>query len=126
MQGNIDNNNIQVINIMMPPPSDEEVVCYLCLDAGSDDEAGGQSLRRNCACRGTDAGFVHSPASRIMPQPRVSRLVIRMHSEIRGEFAQAAIKNIKTSLLSISPPSLSRSSEGSIQTIHKSRWKLFI
>jgi hypothetical protein len=34
-----------------------EAVCYLCLDGGLDDA--GQSLRRDCACRGTDAGFVH-------------------------------------------------------------------
>jgi hypothetical protein len=32
-------------------------VCYLCLDGGADDA--GQPLRRDCACRGTDAGFVH-------------------------------------------------------------------
>jgi gluconate kinase len=32
-------------------------VCYLCLDEGNDEN--GQALRRNCACRGTDAGFVH-------------------------------------------------------------------
>ena len=31
--------------------------CYLCLDGGVDEL--GQSLRRDCACRGTDAGFVH-------------------------------------------------------------------
>ena len=37
---------------------DREAVCYLCLDGGVDDEDG-QPLRRNCACRGTDAGFVH-------------------------------------------------------------------
>jgi E3 ubiquitin-protein ligase DOA10 len=36
---------------------DEVAVCYLCLDGG-DDEAD-QPLRRDCACRGTDAGFVH-------------------------------------------------------------------
>jgi len=36
---------------------DGEAVCYLCLDGG-DDEAD-QPLRRDCACRGTDAGFVH-------------------------------------------------------------------
>ena len=34
-----------------------EAVCYLCLDGGADDA--GQPLRRDCACRGTDAGFVH-------------------------------------------------------------------
>jgi hypothetical protein len=32
----------------------EEAVCYLCLDGGADEQ-----LRRDCACRGTDAGFVH-------------------------------------------------------------------
>jgi hypothetical protein len=36
---------------------DPEAVCYLCLDGGLDDA--GQPLRRDCACRGTDAGFVH-------------------------------------------------------------------
>jgi len=43
----------------MPLPSeiDEVVVCYLCLDGGLDED--GQPLRRDCACRGTDAGFVH-------------------------------------------------------------------
>jgi hypothetical protein len=35
----------------------EESVCYLCLDGDLDDD--GRLLRRDCACRGTDAGFVH-------------------------------------------------------------------
>jgi hypothetical protein len=35
----------------------EEAVCYLCLDGGVD--KADQSLRRDCACRGTDAGFFH-------------------------------------------------------------------
>ena len=33
---------------------DGESVCYLCLDGGAD-----EPLRRDCACRGSDAGFVH-------------------------------------------------------------------
>jgi hypothetical protein len=32
-------------------------VCYLCL--GGDLDNDGQPLRRDCACRGSDAGFVH-------------------------------------------------------------------
>ena len=36
---------------------DGVAVCYLCLDGGLDDA--GQPVRRDCACRGTDAGFVH-------------------------------------------------------------------
>ena len=43
---------------VMPPLSDDDVaVCYLCLDGGADEA--GQPLLRDCACRGTDAGFVH-------------------------------------------------------------------
>jgi hypothetical protein len=41
----------------MTSGDDGEAVCYLCLDGG-DDEAD-KPLRRDCACRGTDAGFVH-------------------------------------------------------------------
>jgi len=37
---------------------DGVAMCYLCLGGGVDDEDG-QPLRRDCACRGTDAGFVH-------------------------------------------------------------------
>ena len=46
-----------IVPIIKPEVSltegDGEVVCYLCLDTGS------EPLRRDCACRGTDAGFVH-------------------------------------------------------------------
>jgi hypothetical protein len=35
----------------------EEAVCYLCLDGEVDKSD--QPLRRDCACRGSDAGFVH-------------------------------------------------------------------
>ena len=38
----------------LPSDIEEVVVCYLCLDTGAD-----EPLRRDCACRGTDAGFVH-------------------------------------------------------------------
>jgi hypothetical protein len=43
--------------MMFPSDIDEVAVCYLCLDGGDDES--GQPLRRDCACRGTDAGFVH-------------------------------------------------------------------
>jgi len=36
---------------------DGVAVCYLCLDGGLNDAD--QRVRRDCACRGTDAGFVH-------------------------------------------------------------------
>ena len=39
---------------LLPPSGDGEVVCYLCLDTGANEQ-----LRRDCACRATDAGFVH-------------------------------------------------------------------
>jgi hypothetical protein len=34
-----------------------KAVCYLCLDGGVDESD--QPLRRDCACHGSDAGFVH-------------------------------------------------------------------
>jgi hypothetical protein len=37
---------------------DGVAVCYLCHGEGVDDNDG-QPLRRDCACRGTDAGFFH-------------------------------------------------------------------
>jgi hypothetical protein len=36
--------------------NDGEAVCYLCLGGGADEA--GQPLRRDCACRGADAGFL--------------------------------------------------------------------
>jgi hypothetical protein len=53
---------------------DGEFVCYLCLDGDLDDD--GQPLRRDCACRGTDAGFVHLSCLADMQQLKVGRLVI--------------------------------------------------
>ena len=46
------------INHAMTLPSDIDgvPVCYFCYDAV---DVAGQPLRRDCACRGTDAGFVH-------------------------------------------------------------------
>jgi hypothetical protein len=37
--------------------SGDDGVCYVCLDGGADEAD--QPLRRDCACRGTDSGFVH-------------------------------------------------------------------
>jgi hypothetical protein len=37
---------------------DEEAVCYLCLGGGVD-KSDQHPLRRDCACRGSDAGYVH-------------------------------------------------------------------
>jgi hypothetical protein len=36
---------------------EDEAMCYLCHETEADDD--GQQLRRDCACRGTDAGFFH-------------------------------------------------------------------
>jgi hypothetical protein len=52
-------NEVVATMLSLPSDKDEEVlVCYLCLGGGADDNDG-QPLRRDCACRGTDAGFVH-------------------------------------------------------------------
>jgi len=39
-----------------PPPKEDCPICYFCYDAV---DVAGQHVRRDCACRGTDAGFVH-------------------------------------------------------------------
>jgi hypothetical protein len=52
---------------------DGESVCYLCLGGDLDDD--GQPLRRDCACRGSDAGFSTSRALLNMQKPKVSRLM---------------------------------------------------
>jgi hypothetical protein len=69
-----------------------------------------------------------SRALLIMQQPRVRNgmLAMKICLSIRGENAPAANNAIKTSLELILQMSLSRSSDGSIQTIHKSSWRLFM
>jgi hypothetical protein len=50
-------NNVVVDESSSLASVDGEAVCYLCLDGGVDEA--NQPLRRDCACRGTDAGYVH-------------------------------------------------------------------
>ena len=54
----LSNMNIQGLGMFssLPPPSNDgkDAVCFLCLDGGES-----EPLRRDCSCRGTDAGFVH-------------------------------------------------------------------
>jgi len=94
---------------------DSAPVCYLCLDGEADES--GEQLRRDCACRGTDAGFVHALLD--MQQTKVSRLTECMNSLIRGEIVPVVIKPTRMSLELISNLSLYRSFEGSIHKTHK-------
>jgi hypothetical protein len=48
------NKEVDASSVLASSEDDGVAVCYLCLDAGLL-----QPLRRDCACRGTDAGFVH-------------------------------------------------------------------
>jgi len=50
-------NEVDASSSLASSDDDGVAVCYLCLDGGDDDA--GLPLRRDCACRGTDAGFVH-------------------------------------------------------------------
>jgi len=46
--------------LLLPPAddvNDDAPVCYICLDNGPDE--GGQPIRRDCSCRGSDCGFAH-------------------------------------------------------------------
>lgn len=45
---------------LAPPCGDDDGVaaCYICLGEGTDEDSG-EPLRRDCSCRGSDAGFSH-------------------------------------------------------------------
>jgi hypothetical protein len=51
-------NEVNASSSSLASGDDVEAVCYLCLGGGVD-ENDSSPLRRDCACRGTDAGFVH-------------------------------------------------------------------
>jgi len=56
----VSNSTVSTTDVKQPSSpviDDSAPVCYLCLDGDLDDD--GQPLRRDCACRGSDAGFVH-------------------------------------------------------------------
>jgi hypothetical protein len=53
----INANEMDASSSLASSENDGVAVCYLCLDGGLDEAD--QQLRRDCACRGTDAGFVH-------------------------------------------------------------------
>jgi len=50
-------NELDASSSLASSEDDGAAVCYLCLGGGDDED--GQPLRRDCACRGTDAGFFH-------------------------------------------------------------------
>jgi hypothetical protein len=93
----------------------EEAVCYLCLDCDLDDDS--KPLRRDCACRGTDAGFVHLSCLANYAATKSKQASGSIEFSNLGLYVPAVIKNIKTSSRLILPLSLSCSSEGSIHTI---------
>ena len=47
-------NEVDASSSLASSEDDGLAVCYLCLDTGAD-----EPLRRDCACRGTDAGLIH-------------------------------------------------------------------
>jgi len=50
----IETDEVDASSSLASSDDDWVAVCYLCLDTGAD-----EPLRRDCACRGTDAGFIH-------------------------------------------------------------------
>ena len=87
---------------------EDGAACYLCLDGGLDEAD--QQVRRDCACRGTDAGFVHLSC-------------LTNYAAAKSEQSLDMIGFAMPWHTSVDMhPSLYRSSEGSIQTIHEDRW----
>jgi hypothetical protein len=83
-----------------PPSSEQEAVCYLCLDAEPDEDD--ELLLR--------PGFVHLACLADYAAVK-SKQTISMN-----KFASIAVKSTGTSLELISQPSLCRSFEGNIQS----------
>ena len=82
--------------------------------------------RCDCAWRGTDADSSTSPALRNMQQSRVSRHEMNSFRKPWEKCPGCHINTTRTSLLLILRPSLSRSFDGSIQTINKVGWRLLM
>ena len=47
------------VDIILLASEDREALCVICALMGERVDEAGQQVRRNCACPGTDAGFVH-------------------------------------------------------------------
>ena len=101
---------------------EHDAMCYVCHGTGADES--GQPLRRDCACRGTDGGFFHLACLTGLQHPKVCDGMVAMNSLNRGKPVLVAIMTTKTSLQSISQPSFSCSSEGSIHMMKESSWSL--
>ena len=57
LMAKLSNMSIQGLGMpSLPPPSEDgkDAVCFLCLEGGES-----EPLRRDCSCRGTDAGYAH-------------------------------------------------------------------
>jgi hypothetical protein len=93
---------------------------------GGVDDNSDQPLRRDCACRGTDAGFVHLACLTDYAETK-SEQALDMNEFVTDEFGipwfscPSCHQDIRMSLLSILRTSLYRSFEGSIQTILEDR-----
>ena len=55
----VSNSTVSTTDVKQPssPVNEEQdAICYICHETGADED---DQLWRDCACRGTDAGFVH-------------------------------------------------------------------
>jgi len=121
----VSNSTVSTTDVKQPSSpviDDSAPVCYLCLDGDLDDD--GQPLRRDCACRGSDAGFVHLECLAEYAAAK-SKQASDMNKFVEP-WQVCPGCHIKMSLELISRPSLYRSSEGITPTIHKIRWKLLM
>ena len=101
---------------LLPPSCDgDEPLCYLCLDTGV-----GQPLLRDCARRGTDAGFVHLSCLTKKYAAAKSMQTVEMTEFVQPwETCPGCHPILLERACSRYCPSLSRSFEGSIPTYKK-------
>ena len=118
-------NKVDESSPLAPDGDDGKGVCYLCLGGGVDDESG-QPLRRDCACRGTDAGFVHLSCLTNYAETKskqasgMQEFITPWHTcpNCHQDYQNELRIDIASEFVSLL--------EGSIQTIHNDRWKLLM
>ena len=110
---------------LAPDGDDGKGACYLCLGGGVDDESG-QPLRRDCACRGTDAGFVHLSCLTNYAETKSKQAHDTDQFIKPWQVCPGCHQYYQNELAIDIAISLYRSFDGSIQTTHKCKWSLFM
>jgi E3 ubiquitin-protein ligase DOA10 len=117
--------SINEVDSTLSLPSDKEeqdAICLICHGTGADEAD--QQLRRDCACRGTDAGFVHLACLAEFAESKSKQTRVMTEFVNPWVACPSCHQDYQNELPVDIATKLYHSSEGSIHVIHKGRWKL--